>query len=314
MICLVDCNWWLWIQTICILSTFSIHIQFTPPKTALKKPVKASSRHEKTDLARFGLPFLQRWVTWAASGMTATASHHLTATSHTQALMSIPYFWGALMVDNFGCRCATQVPCFALFYHVLSFYVWLVLWQNRFETAPLANVIPARAELFESLALKRKRSKSNNYSPNTLQTFVFFKIISCTPLLKCIKSFSDAFASRLVKAHKLPVKERRAKPPREGQGTFGVLARLSWDWCYRDGSAILEQMMHHAHHCIILHLHMIFGYIWILACAVFHLLILIRDGSSAPFTALKPLDSRLQTYFDALNDMWIDWAFDLKTI
>lgn len=77
--------------------------------------------------------------------------------------------------------CRSTMFCFVLPF--LLFYVWFVLWQNRFETAPLANVIPARAELFES-ALERtrwwgmkKRSRSNIYSPNTLQTFVFWRLL-----------------------------------------------------------------------------------------------------------------------------------------
>ena len=35
--------------------------------------VQAASRQEKTDLARFGLPFLQRWVMWAASALMCSA-------------------------------------------------------------------------------------------------------------------------------------------------------------------------------------------------------------------------------------------------
>eukprot|EP00434_Breviolum_minutum_P025898 symbB.v1.2.022899.t1/scaffold2015.1/size92276/12 len=47
------------------------------PERDLSAGLEASSRHEKTDLARFGLPFLQRWVTRTHGGQLWLKAHKL---------------------------------------------------------------------------------------------------------------------------------------------------------------------------------------------------------------------------------------------
>ena len=164
MICLVDCNWWLWIQTICILSTFCIHIQFTPPKTALKKPVKASSRHEKTDLARFGLPFLQRWVTWAASGCDGQPPFdgnlsHTSIDEHPVILRRT--HGGQLWLQV--CNSSTDVvlPCFALFYHFLPFYVWICAVAKPFWDSSISKRDSSTRRTFWIVGLGTKKVVRN---------------------------------------------------------------------------------------------------------------------------------------------------------
>lgn len=266
------------------MSAFCIHIQFTPPKTAFKKTCEGFIPSRKDGLGSFwtAIPAKVGYVgslRYDCDGQPPSDGN----LSHTSIWWASRIFeahsWRTTLAAGVQLKywCHSTMFCFVLPF--LPFYVWICavakpFWDSsiskrapqngRFQHAPnFLNRWPWNEKGGEEW--RRKGLNLTFTRPVPSKPLCFLKITSCTPLLseykKCIQSLlSDAFefvvseafkfASRLVKAHKLPVKERRAKPPREGQGTFGVLARLSWDWCYRDGSAILEQMMHHAYHCI----------------------------------------------------------------
>lgn len=156
--------------------------------------VQAASRQEKTDLARFGLPFLQRWVMWAASALMCSAMVY-----HPKVQRWAFCHWGVPMVDNSGCRHAygtkhsTNQPWPPPNKSTPSFWrcgkyrndIWKMV--KALYKAPIGFAKPKPCNSVYSIAL--------------------FLETRCEGIQLCFE------------AHKLPVKERRAKPPREGQGT-----------------------------------------------------------------------------------------------